>query len=336
MNEHLRNRILTGDAHQTLQSLPDDLVDAVITSPPYFQLRQYDAPGQLGAERTIEDYVDGLHAVLTECRRVLKPTGSLWLNLGDTYSRGPRHGSPAKSLLLGPERLVLRLLEDGWRLRNRVIWHKPNPMPASVKDRLANTYEQLLFLTPHQHYFFDLDAIREAHLTKPHRQHPQTDRSKRRTVRMGRSHHPNGKNPGDVWTIPTSSYRGAHFATYPTELLRRPILATVPKNTCTSCGAPWIAKPLGQLAVAGSTNTRRQRQLEPDCTCDTTHRPGLVLDPFIGAGTTAVAAEHHHRDWLGIELNPDFVRLAEERIADAHNTRTGRHGRARAPTCRAA
>ena len=161
-----RNTILTGDATSVLRGVPEGSIDCVITSPPYYQLRDYGVVGQHGLEPTVDDWVDGLRQVFVEVARVLKPAGVLWLNLADSFSRHARYGAPPKGLLLGPERLLLALAGDGWLVRNKVIWAKPNPMPSSVGDRLSLTYEVVYFLVRTPRYYFDLDAIRE-----PHRSH---------------------------------------------------------------------------------------------------------------------------------------------------------------------
>lgn len=325
-----RNTILPGDVRTVLPTVPTASVDCIITSPPYFQLRNYAADSQIGLEPTVGDWVNELLDVIDEAGRVLKPTGSLWLNLGDTYSRHPRHGASPKSLLLGPERVVMALVERGWTVRNKIIWAKTNPVPASVTDRLSCTWEVIYFATRQPKYYFDLDAIRIPHrsTTPPNRARPRrrprpawagplagNQNGLDALKAAGRSGHPLGKNPGDVWALPTANYRGAHFATFPQRLIERPLLATCPERVCDKCGLAWQRKPhrqLGALAVTGN--------LTPSCSCHAGHHPGLVLDPFMGAGTVAVTAAEHGRDWLGIELNPDFVALANQRIDD---TRAG-------------
>jgi site-specific DNA-methyltransferase (adenine-specific) len=321
----LRNLILTGDVRSRLATLPPDSVDTIVTSPPYVGLRNYGHPGQIGTEPSAEQWIRDLRPVMQELARVLKPTGSLWLNLGDSYARHPKHGALPKSRLMAPERLILRLMGDGWVVRNVIVWHKPNPTPASVGDRFTNTWEPLYLLSRSRHYFFDLDAVRE-----PHRSRRTGIRDKAisreraawagplagdqaglaRLHNAGVVGHPLGKNPGDVWTIPTTRATPGFHAAFPEALATRPILAGCPERTCLQCGRPWQREPverhLGHLAVMGD--------LAPSCTCRADWQPGLVLDPFMGSGTTAVVAERHQRDWLGIELNPDFVALAEARI----------------------
>ncbi len=142
-----RNTILVGDALERLRELPSESVDMVLTSPPYYNLRNYQVGGQLGQEATIHEWVSNLTAVAGEVRRVLTPTGTFWLNVADRYSIHDREGSPRKSLLLGPARLSTALARDGWLVRNQIIWSKANPMPSSIPDRLTNTYEVVYLLT---------------------------------------------------------------------------------------------------------------------------------------------------------------------------------------------
>lgn len=134
-----QNHILEGDAAAVLQTLPAESIDCIVTSPPYFRLRNYQVDGQLGLESHVDQYVDELRAVVRALHRVLKPSGTFWLNLGDSYSTHPREGAGRKSLLAAPERLLLALLEDGWTVHNKVVWAKTNPMPTSVRDRLGTT-----------------------------------------------------------------------------------------------------------------------------------------------------------------------------------------------------
>ncbi len=344
-----RNSTLVGDAFERLRGLPSASIDCVVTSPPYYQLRDYGVDGQLGLEATVAEWVESLRAVFNEVARVLKPAGALWLNLGDAYSRHVRYGAPPKSLLLAPERLVLALTRDGWRLRNKVVWSKPNAMPHSVRDRLNTTHDFVYLMVRSPRYFFDLHAIREPHRSRhghrgrvpvcpPEAVGPLADPNLglARTRPDGLPGHPLGKNPGDVWTIPTRGYKGAHFATFPPELVRRPLLSTCPARICVICGSPWqtvaAERRIGRVVrIRRDPFVRRYptryevvrdgMRLAPGCDCDGGTRPGVVLDPFFGTGTVAVVAEQLGRDWLGIELNPDYARLAEQRIAAARLAR---------------
>jgi site-specific DNA-methyltransferase (adenine-specific) len=318
------DRIVVGDALERLRKMPTASIDTVVTSPPYFLLRNYEAgPSEVGTEDTVHGYVKRLVAVMDEVARVLKPTGSVWLNIGDSYSRGDRYGAPAKSLLLAPERVALALCERGWIVRNRVAWTKPNPMPASVADRLTAAWEHLYFLTRRPRYYFDLDVIRRPHTstrTPQQTARPAKYGGKRpawagplagandgldRAHAEGRAGHPLGKNPTDHWHLATAGFRGAHFAVYPEALITPPILATCPQRVCRSCGAAW------------QRNCRRDRlgELQVSCGHHSGWRAGVVLDPFMGAGTTGVVAARHRRHFIGIELNAEYAALARQRIS---------------------
>ncbi len=230
--------ILLGDARDRLRDLPPASVDTLITSPPYYGLRDYGVPGQLGLEGDVDGWVSRLRAVMAGVAHVLKPSGVVWLNLGDGYSRHVREGATAKSLLLGPERLALSLVADGWILRNKVIWAKTNPMPTSVTDRLSTTHEVIYCFVRSRSYFFDLDAVRVPHTSSlaHQRKHPwaegrvyppesavATIRQIRRTQRNtglgklkvnGITGHPLGKNPGAGLRAKYFPWSGAIFRSY--------------------------------------------------------------------------------------------------------------------------
>jgi site-specific DNA-methyltransferase (adenine-specific) len=321
-----RNQILVGDAGSVLAGLLAESVDCVVTSPPYAGgVRDYGHPAQLGREADVGAYVARLLAVMRQVRRVLKPAGSVWLNLGDSYARHRRQGVPPKSLLLAPQRVALALSREGWIVRNVCVWHKPNPLPASARDRLSPTYEVVLFLTKSRSYFFDLDAIRE-----PHR-----SAARIRPSELGRRYqggnsglgalkagglvgNPAGKNPGDVWTIATAYDRLGHQATFPSALIERPILATCPERICVQCDRAWM-RPTRVLRVHTAEGSRTVRTVGDlsRCDCFAPSRPGVVLDPFFGTGTVGVVAERLRRDWLGVELNPAYAELARRRLGIA-------------------
>lgn len=299
--------LLLGDAHGVLASLPDAAVDCIVTSPPYFGLRDYGTPGQYGLEATPAAYVDTMRALFGEARRVLADDGTLWLNLGDSYAyppgsagrqgNGQREGRtftaeglsgtrslPAKNLLMIPERVAMALQDDGWILRNKIVWHKTNAMPHPVTDRLSNRYEHLFLFSKSERYCFDLDSIREPHTMRPQRR-PSGHKSRQKLgVLPAQTHstsqrnepgvdgHPLGRNPGDVWAIPTRPYPEAHFAVFPIDLPIR----------CIKAGC----KP-----------------------------GGTVLDPFSGSGTTGAAARELNRKYVGIDLNPAYHDLAKKRFA---------------------
>lgn len=337
-----RNTILTGNAHEVLAGLLPESVDCCVTSPPYANaVRDYGTPGQLGQEPTINEYVESLRSVLRGVRRVLKPTGSLWLNLGDNYARNSRQGAPRGSLLLAPQRLALALAADGWIVRNVAIWQKPNPLPQSAADRLSPTYEVVIFAAKARRYFFDLDAIRIPHRSADRARPQEREDGRRyqgnntglgRLKAAGRVGNARGKNPGDVWTVTTATDRLGHQATFPEALIERPILATCPERICVQCDAAWTrpTRIRNRRTSEGMLHTREVGELRR-CDCFAPTRPGVVLDPFMGTGTTAVVAERLGRDWLGIELNPRYARMAADRLRAADGSTAG--GRECTPFC---
>jgi len=261
--------VYLGDAYETLKKLPSGFFQTAVTSPPYWGLRDYGTEGQIGSEENLEDYIEHLVRVFSELRRVLKEDGTLWLNLGDSYTSGgrkrraPDKKNPARAMsyraptpeglkpkdLIGvPWRVAFALQQDGWYLRSEIIWHKPNPHPESVKDRPTRAHETIFLLTKSEKYYYDYQAIMEP------------------------AHNGDIRNKRSVWTVATEPTKEAHFATFPTKLIKPCILA-------------------------GS-------------------RPGdFVLDPFFGSGTTGLAAALNDRNFIGIELQPDYIRIAKERLA---------------------
>jgi len=319
------NQLLIGDARTVLRTLPSESVDCVITSPPYFRLRNYQDEHQIGLEERVEDWVRELMLVCRQVKRLLKPTGAFWLNIGDTFSRTESEGAANKSLLLAPERLAVTLAADGWILRNKVVWAKSNPMPTSVRDRLSCTHEVIYFLVRGKRYYFDLDAIRVPHLGRELRpvkattawsvpdawRGPSSGRHNGLVdlKRQGLAGHPLGKNPGDVWPLATAGYRGQHHAVFPERLVEKPLLATCPEKVCSRCGTPWTRTTAMKLGAAAVTSA-----LAPQCECRADSQPGLVLDPFMGSGTVAAVAARLGRRWLGVELNPAFADLVTQRL----------------------
>lgn len=346
MSGLMRNVVLVGDAAEKIKALPLKSIDCIITSPPYYMLRDYGVSDQIGLEPNVELWVDEMRLVCRGLARVLKDTGSLWLNLGDSFSRHPKYGAPAKGLLAAPERLLLRLMHDGWICRGKVIWAKPNPMPSSVRDRLNMTYEVVYHLVRSPRYYFNLDLIREPHCSRgkksagreisrpPSWAGPLAGKQDglRRARPDGVAGHILGKNPGDVWWMPTRGFRGPHFATFPESLVTRPLLATCPEAICTKCGQPWQREVSRKRTVVTgngkhpSPDDRRVHRYKAvwstlheigeliPCACGVPVRPGVALDPFFGSGTVGVVAEKLKRDWIGIELNPDYADLALRRL----------------------
>ena len=295
-------RILLGDALEHLQTLETESVHACVTSPPYYNLRDYGAAGQIGMEETPEAYIDKLASVFREVRRVLRPDGTLWVNMGDSYatksgSQPPRNtrnahghtvkrppaGYKCKDLMGIPWLLAFALREDGWYLRQDIIWRKINAMPESVRDRCTKSHEYIFLLSKSAHYYFDAAAISEP-IAESGKKRISTnfpsfggekygsDQSEKSRTKSGRPYHPAlRRNKRDVWDVSTAGFKGAHFAVFPEKLVEPCILAGCPAG-------------------------------------------GTVLDPFAGSGTTGAVAKRLHRDFVGIEINPDYCEMAIVRI----------------------
>jgi len=293
------NKIICGNCLDVMKEMPDSCVDMCLCSPPYWGLRDYGlGPDQLGLEPTPELYIEHMTAVFHKVKRVLKKEGTLWLNIGDTYGGGsggyyPHDGElgaskayinrPSnkmeKCLCMIPERLAWSLIQDGWILRNKIIWYKPNGMPSSVKDRFSNKWEYVFMFSKSKKYYFDLNAVREPHkettlIRQQYGHNSPGDGSNltEQTIRyrMDQCANPKGKNPGDIWIIPTvpCPVKGIHFATFPEELCRKAILPGCPEE-------------------------------------------GIVLDPFCGIGTTCYVAQHLRRKFMGIDIKQEFCEKAD-------------------------
>jgi len=296
-----------------MQQLDNGTVDCIITSPPYWALRDYGIKEQIGLEKTWQEYLQRLLDIFTEAKRVLKDSGTLWVNMGDTYggsycgygqtehSKGiqnvvkqPYYPTSKmrplsakvfpKSLIGIPQRFSTAMIDNGWLLRNTIIWKKPNAMPESVKDRFTNDFEYLFFFTKTREYFFeqqyedflsnnyDMKRMTEGRKTYDGKWSKTENQRKirgRETAYVGKD--AKGRNRRTVWEINTRPFKDAHFAVFPEQLIEVPILAGCPDG-------------------------------------------GLVLDPFMGSGTTAVVARKFNRDYIGFEINPEFVVIANKRL----------------------
>lgn len=329
-----------GDSLAVLKQLPDASVDCCVTSPPYFGLRDYGVEGQYGLEASPAEYVETMRALFAEVRRVLADDGTLWLNLGDSYSthqgkpgkwrageyltagkgkvaparnrNGTAGDVPAKNLLGIPWRVAFALQDDGWILRNDIIWHKPNAMPESVSDRLSTRHEHLFMLSKSPRYWFDLDPIREP-VAYP------DDRRSERGQHIGHVHmspatrtdfHPNGRNPGDVWNVATQPFAAAHFAVMPQALAERAILAGCAPSRCVDCGEVRRVRTDHEWHCTELTCGCADDELHADTDWMPPSRPGTVLDPFSGSGTTGLAANKHGRKYVGIDLNRDYLDIS--------------------------
>jgi site-specific DNA-methyltransferase (adenine-specific) len=278
------DQIHCGDAAEVATKLPSNVADGIVTSPPYFRQRDYQEATQLGSEPTPDEYVRRLVDVFRECRRVLKPTGTAWVVLGDKYHRG--------ELLGMPWRVALAMKEDGWILRSDVIWKKPNAMPSSVKTRPTTEHEYVFFFSHSRDYYYNADAIREPHVTfsdesrmRGGRGHlfkrastPEKGKnggnSNLHDARWDQAFHPKGRNKRTIWSIPLSKFRDAHFAVFPEALVETCLLAGTPEG-------------------------------------------GVVMDPFVGSGTTALVAQRLGRRYIGIDCVSDYCDMARSRLSDA-------------------
>jgi len=317
--------MICGDAFRVLRDFPSGFVDCAITSPPYWALRDYGMKGQLGQEKTFAEYIDKLCNIFDEVRRILKKSGTCWVNLGDSYGgfQGKNAGWPdsktkapipqyqkpkqfSKCLLNIPHRVAIEMVNRGWILRNTVIWHKPNCMPSSVKDRFTVDFEYMFFFTKNKKYYFETqyEPVKQCSIERLNRavsnkhkwvngpdgqtQHtmnkPRPNRNYKRYEKSNAPHEfkgadhlvspfdpKKGRNKRCVWTISTKPFKEAHFAVFPEELVETPIKAGCPKG-------------------------------------------GIVLDPFSGAGTTLLVAKKLGRNFIGIDIKPEFVKMSTERV----------------------
>lgn len=303
--------IYQGCTLKVLKTFPNEFIDCVITSPPYWALRDYGVEGQLGLESTFQEYITKLCDIFDEIKRVLKKSGTCWVNMGDSYGgwQGKHHGWPdsktkatvpqhtkpiemSKCLVQIPFRFSIEMCNRGWILRNTLIWHKPNCMPSSVKDRFTVDYEYVFFFVKNKKYWFERqfdeyteplnrwggDTLkRETSKTQEYFKTQKIGNSS--ALRAGRPMRPDkqGRNKRCVWKITTKPFKEAHFAVFPEELVETPIKSGCPEQ-------------------------------------------GIVLDPFIGSGTVAVVAKKLNRRWIGIELNPEYIKMAEKRIANTQGS----------------
>ncbi len=282
------NKILQGDSLEVLKTLPSESINCCVTSPPYWALRDYGVKGQLGLEPNFNDYINKLCDIFDEVKRVLRKDGTLWVNIGDTYSgagsgqkdtgkcvyktndfrKNPtKTNLQDKSLCNIPARFSIEMQNRGWILRNVIIWYKPNCMPSSVKDRFTVDFEYVYFFVKNKKYWFEQQIENEGSICERKRSSAfrlQNENTEDKIIT-------NGRNKRTVWRVTTKPYKEAHFATYPKELIEPMIKAGCPIN-------------------------------------------GLVLDPFFGSGTTGLVALEQNKKFIGIELNPKYIDIANKRL----------------------
>lgn len=379
-----RNQILIGDVREQLRKLPDGCVQCCVTSPPYWGLRDYGVDGQLGLERTPEEYTANMVDVFREVKRVLRDDGVLWLNLGDSYNAYNGNAGPGSGFSRGaacdtqrpqlesgyglrtsglkpkdmvgiPWRIAFALQSDGWYLRSDIIWHKPSCMPSSVKDRPTTAHEYVFLLSKSQRYFYDAEAVKEQATggSPGNKTHKYTtaynsgDEKHRTKAGLLNVTAVETRNLRSVWRIAAHPFKQAHFATFPPRLAETCIKAgSSEKGCCPTCGKPWV-RVMEKVRVPTRPGTGSKVYVDPEnslyekhngtvvgnrdpqrhCTATRTvgwqqsckcvpHEPVpcLILDHFSGAGTTCMMAAHLGRDWVGIEINPDYAAMAIERI----------------------
>lgn len=317
--------IVVGDVLDRLREIPSDSINCVVTSPPYWGLRDYGVEGQIGLEATPAEFITKMVEVFAEVRRVLRPDGTCWVNMGDSYAAASKDRTiaqaTAKSTMTGsiatqsgilkqigkvvgglkpkdmvgiPWRLAFALQDDGWWLRQDIIWSKPNPMPESVTDRCTKAHEYIFLLTKSAKYYYDADAIREPQTSEDKRAgrnssalvdkspNPRKGIRSSDPARFGTTRgttnesctHEGGRNKRSVWTIATEAFPEAHFATFPKKLV----------EPCIRAGCP---------------------------------EGGTILDPFNGSGTTGIVAMANRCNYIGIELNPEYAAMSNRRLTEA-------------------
>lgn len=301
----MESRIIIGNAMTDLAKIPSESVHCCITSPPYLGLRDYGVDDQIGLEQNVEEYIEKLRIVFGEVFRILKPDGTLWLNIADSYAGSGKNKDvnyKPKDLIGIPWQLAFALRSDGWYLRQDIIWYKPNCMPESVRDRCTRSHEYLFLLSKSKRYYYDFEAMKEPCVgfdqSSPRGSAgtftPNSGRRKgnRKTFRGGGKYTRGQsfqnasaaandsignaenisllRNRRDVWSVSTKGYKGAHLATFPSKLIEPCVLAGCPVG-------------------------------------------GVILDPFLGSGTTGEVALQHNRHFIGMELNPAYAKLAADR-----------------------
>ena len=308
---------LQGDVFDKLKELNDNSIDCVVTSPPYWGLRDYGVPGQLGLEPTYQEHIQNIVELFRVMKPKLKDSATVWLNYGDSYAatvNGTKVKDQIKNkvqfagkylikgddrtfrdkpfstiqgflkpkdLVMIPNRIAIALQEDGWWIRSEIIWHKPNPMPESTKDRPTSAHEKIWLITKSKKYYYDADSIREPLASTSLTRLNQDIKNQKGSTRGNGGMKPNGnmkavgnmetKNKRNVWTITTKPCKEAHFATFPKDLI----------EPCIKAGCP---------------------------------EGGVVLDPFGGSGTTGIVAKSLNRTAILIELNPSYIEIAKKRI----------------------
>ena len=410
-------KYLEGNCIDKMKELEDNSIDCVVSSPPYFGLRDYgtaqwqggdpncdhetkrsrgddikegDKQGtnkgsrpnsqrvcycgakrideQFGLEKSYQDYIANTVKVFETFKPKLKDTATIWWNVGDSYNQNQSAGDrvskyskkqktnqgnlgfkiesqknlKVKDLLMIPNRVAIALQEAGWYIRSEIIWHKPNPMPESVRDRPTSSHEKIWLITKNKKYYYDAASIKEPLAASSIPRLNQNIKNQRGSARAHAGGKTNGpmkavnlgskRNKRNVWTVTTKPFRGAHFATFPKDLIEPCIKAGCPEKVCSKCKTPYIKikEKIGEFQRRWSKNNQENSPYEKqgsmqnlykdkgckkDCKCETDKfESGIVLDPFAGAGTTGLVAKENNRAAILIELNGEYLAMAKKRI----------------------
>ena len=343
--------LLQGKSQDMLKQFPDNTFHTVITSPPYWSLRDYFSNGQLGREETPEEYVENVVSIMREVKRTLRKDGSVWFNIGDSYNnnsgfcratkgwrrKGRSKGSADKKAIKHPYikkkelfgipwMVAFALQKEGWYLRCDIIWEKTNPMPDGAKDRPTRGHEYIFLLTKSPKYFYDYYRVLEDTNEKPESIQGFGANEQEGTFRQDQNRtfeHYGKRNKRAVWRQSVSTYRGKHFATYPPKLIYPCVQAsTSDAGCCVECGTPWgrsfekIKEPADN--DKGYTLILKDNGFSKACKCKTTEKKRcLVLDPFSGTGTTGEVAISHQQNYVGIELNKEYLEISRKRLTSS-------------------
>jgi DNA modification methylase len=376
------NTIISGNSLDVLKTFPDDCIDMVMTSPPYWAQRFYFSENELGQEITFKEYICNLVNIFDEVKRVLKPAGCAFINIADTFYGGNKgnggmspekskkqltnKGSytgisgkrfknkelPDKCMCLISDRFAIEMVDRGWILRNKIIWHKNNPMPSSVVDRFTLCHEDVFFFTKNKKYYFEQQL--EPFVTEPNAKELDRESKQKYAQFFERKDHSGsvgyglcGRNKRTVWSISNEPLTVDHYASFPSELCDTPIRAGCPQFICSQCGKPRLK----YFKREGKTSTVLMKEANIDrdkfhsgqgrkpeenirapkeaferpivdlgyreqCKCGAKFVPGIVLDPFMGSGTVAIQAKRLGRQYIGIEINPKYIEIANKRIEE--------------------
>jgi len=374
-------KILQGNCIDKIKELDDNSIDCVVSSPPYFGLRDYGVDGQFGLEKTYHDYLANTVKVFETFKPKLKDTATIWWNVGDSYHNyrptnnkqgmykkpdypkqsiaGNRQDLPKhslkrnqryqeikeKDLMMIPNRVAIALQDDGWYIRSEIIWHKPNPMPESVRDRPTSCHEKIWLITKNKKYYYDAESIKEPVITPKNTKSGckfggnKTTKELNATISGKKWEYSSTRNKRNVWTITTKPFKEAHFATFPKDLIEPCIKAGCPEKVCIECGTPYLRnfkiittpkretrnnmvnvipgrdKPTRMNSKNMESLIKENLGFKKDCNCKTDKfESGVVLDPFGGSGTTGIVAALNNRNAILIELNQNYIDIANKRI----------------------